>query len=240
MRLLVTRPEEDGRALVSALEALGHVALHAPLMEVAAVEGAIIPDVSPQALLVTSANAARHAAQHGAAAKWMSAPVFAVGDASAAAARDHGFASVVSAGGDVGALAALVAARLRPDDGPLLHVAGSVTAGDLKGMLEGHGFEVRRAVLYETRAAQRLPDMARAALQARRLDGVLIFSPRTGLIFRELVTAAGLQAALSQVTAYCLSDAVAEGLREVGFRDIRVSSEPTQASLLDLLGPEPE
>src|SRR6185437_1733472 len=103
--------------------------------------------------------------------------VFAVGDASAAAARLAEFRSVASAGGDVADLAALVAARLSPQQGALVHIAGSEVAGDLAGTLGRAGFSLRRAVLYEARAATALPDEAAAALRQGALDVALFSLP---------------------------------------------------------------
>ncbi|HEX9702689.1 MAG TPA: uroporphyrinogen-III synthase, partial [Rhodospirillales bacterium] len=126
MRLLITRPKDDAQTLADALAALRIDCLIEPVIEVADVDGPP-PDLSGvQALLVTSANGARaFARRHGGRAL----PVLAVGDASAAAARDLGFTSVESARGDVQALAALVRARLAPARGALLHVAASDVAG---------------------------------------------------------------------------------------------------------------
>jgi len=236
MRLLVTRPDEDASATIAALEAAGHVALAAPLLTIHALDEAIVPDEKWQAVLITSANGARAIGTHACFAALKSVPVLAVGAASAEAARDMGFSSVVSAQGNVETLTQLALLRLRAEAGPLLHVAGSVTAGDLKGGLEAQGFSVVRVVLYEAVASDYLPEVARAALEGGRIDGVLFYSPRTAARFVTLVRAAGLERSLAAVTAYCLSRPVAEALDGVTFCDIRVSDEPTQAALLSLLG----
>lgn len=236
MRLLVTRPDEDGRALVELLKARGHDALHAPLMDIVAAPDAVWPVIKPQALIITSANGARFAAQHEGAAKWKDLPVLAVGDASADVARAHGFGDVTSADGDVGTLAALIIEKLAPEAGPLLHIAGTVTAGDLKGVLGRRGFEVQRAVLYEARAVSELPKAVMAAIEARDISGVLIYSPRTARLFMQLVKQAGLQQGLAAVTAFCLSQAVADELAGAQWGEIQVSLAPTQAAMLELVG----
>src|SRR5690606_18555276 len=110
-------------------------------------------------------------------------PVYAVGDATAQAARAAGFDTVESAGGDVVALAALVAERLSPGGGSLLHVAGSQTAGDLAGRLSALGFTVHREALYEARQAQALSAETAAALRQGTIDAAAFFSPRTASAF---------------------------------------------------------
>ena len=185
-----------------------------------------------QAVLVTSANGARALA---AVTDRRDVPVFAVGDASAAAAADGGFEDVASAAGDVETLAALVAARLSPANGGLLHVAGSVTAGDLAGRLGAAGFAVDRAVVYRAAPVESMPAALEEALRGRTLDAALFYSPRTAARFCELLQRAGLTDACGDILAVALSPAVAASLAPVRFTAVRVADEPDQASLLQAL-----
>lgn len=233
MRLLITRPREDAEPLAALLGERGIETILEPLMSIVDSDTPD-PDLSGvQALLITSANGirafARRVAERGIA-------VCAVGDASARAAGDLGFADVASASGDVEALAAMVKADRDPGAGALLHVAGTDVAGDLSGLLETAGFEVRRAVLYEARAAGALSAETRDALEAGTLDGVLLFSPRTAALFAELVTDAGVSETCREMNAYCLSPAVAEKAQSVAWRDVVVATEPSQEALLRALG----
>lgn len=236
MRLLVTRPEEDAAGLVHLLSAGGHEAVMAPLLSIRFLDDVEIPERKWQALLVTSANGARALARHRRAAALRNVRALAVGPASAEAMTAAGFRRVEAADGDVDALAALACLELAPDGGPLLHTAGSVVAGDLKAVLEARGFEVERAILYEAVAAQTLPETAHAALAGGGVDGVLLYSPRTARIFMSLAREAGLEASLGDVTAYCLSPAVAEALGDTGFLTVKIAPRPDQAALLALLG----
>ncbi len=233
MRLLITRPREDAAPLAALLAERGIETVLEPLMSIVDSD---TPDPGlsgVQAVLITSANGirafARRVAERGIA-------VCAVGDASARAAGDLGFADVASASGDVEALAAMVKAGRDPGAGALLHVAGTDVAGDLSGLLEAAGFEVRRAVLYEARAAGTLSAETRDALETGTLDGVLLFSPRTADLFAELVTDAGVSETCREMNAYCLSPAVAEKAQSVAWRDVVVATEPSQEALLRALG----
>lgn len=234
MRLLVTRPDEDASPLMAALEAMGHQATHIPLLRVRYLTDAVIAPRAWQALLITSANGARALTAHGDAGALMHLPVYAVGEASAAAARAAGFAHVTAAGGDVVRLAHEVKAALKPDGGALLHVAGSVLAGDLKGLLEAEGFSVERAVLYAAEVAGALPAAGRALIAGGGIDGVLFFSPRTAATFVKLVLEAGFGSQMAGLTAFCLSQAVTDALLPLTFGQVRVAPEPTQAGLLAL------
>ncbi len=161
--------------------------------------------------------------------------MLAVGDATAAIAKQEGFLHVESAAGDVEALAALALARCRPAQGTLLHVAGSHLAGDLGRRIEAGGLSYRRAVLYSARPAERLSDDVARALTAGEVDGVLFFSPRTAETFVTLVRKAQLAEACRALAAFCLSEAVAERARAIAWRRIAVAPRPDVDSLVDLL-----
>ncbi len=231
-RVLVTRPAADAAPLVAALARLGLEAASEPLLEIVHLAGPPVDVKGVQALLVTSANGARAFAARN---PERDLPVLAVGDASAAAARELGFARVESASGDVAALAELCKRRLDPAKGPLLHIAGTRVAGDLGGQLGKAGFRYWREVLYQAHEASRLSDAARAALESGALDGVLFFSPRTAESFVVLVREAGVAARLSRLTAFCLSEAVAAKARAAAWRRIVVAERPEQESLLAAL-----
>ncbi|GAB4376819.1 MAG: hypothetical protein Kow00114_40750 [Kiloniellaceae bacterium] len=234
MRVLVTRPREDAAGLMADLEARGHAVLLEPLLTIAVRDHIDWPagHAQAQALLVTSANGVRAFAQLDAR---RALPVYAVGDASAAAAHALGFDKVISAAGNVDDLAALVSRRLDPAAGPLLHPAAGRLAGDLQGALAAAGFTVLRAVLYDAVPAAALSADCRRALNDGLIDAVTLFSPRTAASFVSLVTAAGLAEACGGVAAVCLSPAVAETLAGVAWRRIAVAERPDQAALLAAL-----
>jgi uroporphyrinogen-III synthase len=162
-------------------------------------------------------------------------PLFAVGDATAARGRAEGFDRVESAAGDVGDLARLAAARLRPQDGPLLHVAGNVVAGDLVGLLRAQGFTVERRVLYEARAAAALSPAAVDSLRAGGIAFALFFSPRTAAIFATLAGVAGATECCAKVIALSISAGADAALAGLPWRERRIADRPNQPALLDAL-----
>lgn len=241
MKILVTRPRADAEELAKLLEARGHEVLLAPLLEIVFSPGDPIAANDTQALLFTSANGVRALVERN--AHDLSAlrhlPVYTVGDATGRAAQEAGFAEVLSASGDVKALAALVISRVRPEAGPLLHIAASDVAGDLSGLLTAQGFTVTRAVLYETKKTDALSPETSDALRRGDIPAALFFSPRTATAFVALATAADLAPALGRTTAICLSPAVADAVDELpgaaSWRDILTAAEPTQDALLSAL-----
>ena len=231
MRVLVTRPLDDVGPLVEALRARGHEAMVEPMLQIERRAG--VPQPLPldgvQALVFTSANGVRAFADL---ATVRDLPVFAVGDASAEAAREAGFATVHSAGGDVADLARLVRAHLDPSQGDLFHPAASQLAGDLQGALEDAGFTLRRVALYEAQPAVDLSPTLRHALANGDLDAAVFFSPRTARTFVGLVEQAGLAGPCARLHAICLSDAVAARLAPIAWAHTWVAARPEQAALL--------
>ena len=231
MRILITRPIEDAKPLADALEERGIEVLIEPLLEIRHLEDAEIDLDGVQALLFTSANGVRAFA---ALSPRRDLRVLTVGDGSADAARQAGFPDVESAKGDVEALAALVVDRLKAEDGILFHAAGTVTAGDLKTRLEGLGYHVRRAQLYEAKIATTLSTETRANLTLGGIDAVLLFSPRTAATFAELWQAAG-SPSLGRIHALCLSAAVAREIGNLGWAGVEIADRPDLPSMLALV-----
>lgn len=234
MTVLITRAAREAELLAQTLKARGIATLIEPLMAIRSLPHnaqALAPMLDGvQAVLFTSGNGARAFA---AATARRDLPVFAVGDATGAAAREAGFAEVASAGGAVEDLAALVIATLKPEAGALVHAAGSVTAGDLSGLLGAAGFALRRAVLYEAVPAQQLSAAARTALKRGEIDAAVFFSPRNAATFVRL--AGGLQRSIAHVIAVALSEAVAGVLNELPWRRIVIAASPNEPALIEAL-----
>ena len=232
MQALVTRPREEAEGLAAALALRGVGAVVEPMMEVQYYAAAALDLTTVQAILCTSANGVRALAR---ATGERGLPLLAVGEATAARARAEGFTAVASAGGAVGDLAGLAAARLQPEDGPLLHVAGNVVAGDLAGALRAHGFVIERKVLYEARPVEALSASAVRALRCGAIDFALFFSPRTAAIFVKLADSAGVAACCRTITAVSISATADAVLADLPWRGRRVAERPIQSALLDTL-----
>src|SRR5690606_40522173 len=97
-------------------------------------------------------------------------PVFAVGDATAAAAREAGCAVVVSARGAATDLARLIVARCRPEDGALLHLSGEEVRPALAEALTAARLDLRRPPVYRAGAAHALAPAPLEALAPRQVD----------------------------------------------------------------------
>lgn len=231
-RLLVTRPEAESAALRQRLLSKGHAVDSAPMLAIRNRHDMPLPLDGVTALLFTSANGLRAFCD---ATPRRDFTVYAVGPASALAAKAAGFSRVEAAGGNVELLAGLVRARHSINAGALLHAAGSARAGDLQAMLQADGYDVRRCVLYDAETAITLPPSVTQRFNAGGYDGVLFFSPRTAATFVTLAQAAGIAAGAAQATAYCLSANVAAEVRLLDWGGVKVAQTPAEDDLLALI-----
>lgn len=194
--IAVLRPEPGNAATAAAIEALGLTAIRLPLFEVHAIDW-VAPDASRfDALLLTSANAPRHAGPGLAGLR--SLPVHAVGDATAAAARDAGL-EVVAVGGRDGA--ALVAA--------------AAASGVRRGLLLGGRDRALASdpIIAEAIAIYASDPMAVPVEALDRLTGsvVMVHSPRAARRVADLIDRAGIDRRTVRLAAISAAAAQAAG-----------------------------
>ncbi len=168
---------------------------------------------------MTSANAARHAGDQ--LRLFTSLPCYAVGEATAAAARSAGFARVHSGPKEGAALATLAAeaGARRP-----LHLTGR----DHRP-LDHPSLTVERRIVYAAEPVSALPPEAAATI----LQGTtaLLHSPRAGALFGRLVDQAGLDRRCVKIAAISEAAATAAG---AGWKSIFAADRPRDDALLEL------
>jgi uroporphyrinogen-III synthase len=235
MRVLVTRPEPEASELRVRLEQMGHTVTLAPIMQIDLFPPAADVLAGAQALLATSRNALKALALSPALPQALATTLFAVGPATAEAARAMGFLRVVEGPGSARALVPVVVAKAEPAAGPLVHLAGAQLAVDLAGALSQKGFRVLAPVVYRTAAAAHLPAAAAAGLRAGDLDAVTLLSPETARTWTRLVTAAGLAGRARLLRHVCFSPGVAEALSPLAPPHVAVAARPRLEEMLALL-----
>jgi uroporphyrinogen-III synthase len=231
--VLNTRPLEDAAELNERLFQLGMTVVSEPLLQISFFDGSA-PDLeSFKALIFTSRNGVRALARGSA---QRDIPVFAVGDSTARFAQEAGFQQVFSADGDVASLAALIGGTIKPLSGPLLHVAGSVAAGDLSGELQRLGYQIIRNVMYESRMSEELSTRTIQSIRNGAVDCVALFSPRTARTFAALAEHSNILDRCRDMSVMCLSPAVAVKLNGIPWRQVLIASEPKFEALMQLFG----
>ena len=233
MKVLVLRPERAAARTARALEALGMTAILAPVLAIETLDPDI-PDVAYDAVLATSANGLRKLKDRPEIGRLREVPLIAVGDRTAEAGREAGFAVVHVAEGDGRSLAADAAARFQTPS-RFLHAAGADRAFDLAGALAAHGHAVDVIELYRATPAGALPAPARAALAAGEIGAVLHHSRRIAETFLALADAAGLTEAIRPLPHAALALRVAEPLLAAGCPLVAVAARPDETALFEAL-----
>ena len=225
LKIWITRAQPGAEATAARVRALGHAPFVAPLLAVRMVEDPQIDLAGVKALAFTSANGLRAFAQ---ACADRSLQVFAVGAATAQAAREVGFRRVLSADGDVAALAEGIAARRNEIGGAVLHPGAAELAGDLAGALARAGVEVRALTLYDTAPTALGPDQVAGLGE---VDVALVHSAK-GAQALAAVLAVHPQPRLKVLG---LSKAVLAPLAGVPLAGLTSAPFPLEAALLNLI-----
>ena len=232
MRVLITRPGEDGEALAKLLQVHGIETAIEPLLNINHFDGPLLSFDNIQAILVTSANGVRALARR---TSRRDIPIYAVGDATASTAKEAEFFQIHSADGNLDDLIELVKDMLIPKDGALLHIAGSSVAGNLIGSIRNIGFKCTREVLYEAIAERSLTLSTVAAIKSEDINTVILYSPRSAKVFAELIRKGRLVRNCNKMIAVCLSQAVADQIKSLTWQRIYIAAKPNQGSLITLL-----
>ena len=211
MRILVVRPQPGADATAARLRAIGHDPVAHPLLATRPLPWAL-PAESPDAVILSSAAAVRHAGPLADALKHL--PAHAVGEATAAAARAAGWSAVKAGPGTMQALLDGLAS------GQFLHLAGA----DLTAVTVPPALGLVRVTVYETPLLPLpgLPDV----------DAVLLHSPRTAAQFAGEWDRLGGRRAAVQLFAISGATLAAAGS---GWSTARTAAEPTESALLAML-----
>jgi uroporphyrinogen-III synthase len=239
MAVLVTRPQPDNEATAATLRARGFEVLLAPMLRFEALALQDDADARYGAVIVTSANALRSFHKHRAGERLLKLPLFAVGEHTAAAAKDAGFEKVISAKGDATALREAVLARVKAKElkkaSPLLYLAGADLARDLAGELGERGFTVVTQTTYRMIPVKNLPREVSDGFAANGIKAVLHYSRRSARAFLEAARAAGVEISALAVPQCCISDAVAAIVRDAGATQVLAARSPDENALLEAL-----
>ena len=212
-RLVVLRPEPGASASVERARAMGRDAFAMPLFEVGPVAWEIPDPGGFDALLLTSANAVRHGGPG--LERLRGLPAYAVGEATAAAAREAEFEVAGSGGGGVEGLLASVPPGLR-----LLHLCGEHRT------ISGADRAVTAVAVYRS-AELPMPD----ALRRIERQAVAVHSARAGRRLGELADQAGIDRSTIRIAA--ISEAAAAACGE-GWESRDAAATPDEAALLAL------
>jgi uroporphyrinogen-III synthase len=213
-RLVILRPEPGASASLERARSLGLDAMAMPLFGIHALDWAPPDPNDFDAVLATSANAFAHGGDG--LGEFRDFPLYAVGAATAEAARAAGFTNVVAGSGNVDELLSSLPPEVR-----LFHPCGR----DRRDL----GSARQRITSVPVYAAEVLPMPDDFAAIANAV--VAVHSPRAGKRFAELADTAGIDRATVRIAAISEAAAAAAG---TGWVDIASAAEPNDAALLEL------
>lgn len=239
MSILVTRPHPDNETTAESLRARGHAVLLAPALKFEPVAFHDESETPYGAILVTSANAIRAVAPQLRDLGLLALPLFAVGEHTAAAARDAGFAKVIVAGGDAASLRDKVMQSARDKvlkkKSALLYLAGADLSRDLGGELDAEGFSVVTQPTYRMIPVKHLPREVCEGFAAHGVEAVLHYSRRSARAFLDAARDEGVEISALAIPQCCLSETVAGALRDAGASQVLVAATPDENALFATL-----
>ena len=213
---LILRPQPGADETARRAKALGADAVVSPLFSVRPLDWTPPDPAGFDAVMLTSANAARHGGDG--LTSFLALPCYALGEATAAAAREAGFAELRVGASDGAALL------------DLMHFDGVRRAfhpcGRDRTDLGPSEIELLDMPVYAAEAVRRLQPEAAAALGAGAL--VLLHSPRAAALFAQLFEG---EREFVDLVAISTATASAAG---TGWRSVAVAPQPRDEALLAL------
>ncbi len=219
--ILITRPIDDAETLAEKLRKESFNPIIVPMMRVEFLsnindgidDDTMLPDNTRNGLIFTSANGVRafmyqlnknphHRADI------LSLPVYAVGEKTTMIAKDSGFSTIHTAGGNSDKLYTLICQKA-PKDMRFYHGSADNHPHHLAERLQTSGFDAIRKSLYRTIAEQQIPDNFLHYFSD--LTAIMLFSPRTAEIFLANFCNHALQKERKyNINFVCLSKAVCQ------------------------------
>ncbi len=231
--ILLTRPAPDNQKLAEKLSGAGVVFFAEPLFTIRFFSADLPACEEGQGLAFTSANGVRALMEQRGVAPFLALPAFAIGGITAKTLASFGFENIIIADGNMQSLAATI---LRHSGiGSVLHIAGAHRAGNLVGLLQKGNLPASLLQLYESEAVKCFSEKLCAALQEKKITGVVFYSARAIESFTALCEQHGLSAHITTLSAFCLSPALTELARKKGFVDVHTATAPNEEEMLILL-----
>lgn len=230
--ILVTRPEEDSKIYSDELRSQGWNPFSESMLKIMPKDFQAPALKKYQALVLTSAHAARI---FPVSLEAIDLPVYTVGEQTAQAARARGYRQVIAAEGSGLDLANLLRQSIQDKDLPLLHLRGEDVALSLDDILEPSGIVIESLIVYKAQAAEKFSSKLLKLIDDQQIQAVTFFSRRTALIFIKLVQESGRQNQLKAIKALCLSDAVLECVRSCDWAQTCVADTPDRGGMTALI-----
>lgn len=218
--LLMTRPRASAERFVAALRSRGAIFrdVNSPLFDIVFSDDPVDPE-GARGLIFTSANGVAAWKARG---RHLILPTYVVGPATAQAARAAGLPPEMVCADADHLVRFILDTKVQ---GPLLHLSGRNTRGDIAERLTRGGIPTERAIVYDQPACSLNQD-ARAVLDGDVPVVAPVFSPRSGHLLANQPNKAPLLVA-------AMSEAVAFAVTPLHIESLKVAERPDSAAMLE-------
>ena len=223
--ILTTRLERDSLKDIAYLKDKGFEAVSSPLLTIHALDAELPSAKDFDSIVLTSRHAARLITDK----NLLALPCFAVGEATAQAASEAGFKSIIA--GETNAADLTETIKKNPPT-RLLWLSGEDISYDIKAGLEADNIVCERYPLYKAELVDDFTPTALKALKAGDIGVVLIHSARTGEQFKKLIERYHLRSVQRNMAVVAISEEVARLFGADWGNNVRVAKEPKREAML--------
>ena len=244
---LIIRPQPDADRDVALLMRYGVPALASPSMKSMHQSHELPESVNFSGIVLTSRNAVEAITKlekrNSDTSRWAKLPVFVVGSATAAAARDAGFLNIIRGTGGGAGLLAPISCYFYEKIGkqenvntsntnlPLFWPSAVEISFDMVAALAAHGVVVKRLPVYQMIANAGLHSTITDKIAEGAIVAVVAMSPRSVQIFRRNLDAAGKASSLAGMVLIAGSSAIAAAAGG-GWQTVYTARQPRRSRLL--------
>lgn len=225
--ILVTRPYVQAREFAAEIEKIGFIPLIQPLLDIHLVPFSFDSIQKPKAILLTSLHSLGSEKPP---LDWADIPVFTVGLKTKDVARDAGFHNIYSGCGDIGDVNPLIRQHI-PSSSRLLYLRGEHIQHDVKTLLLD--YKIDEKITYDAKPVSKFDDNILNSFI--NIDILTLFSARSGLVLKGLLSQHHLTSRLQSIKLLCLSHAVLESVQELNWTSCHVAESPTAPSMIKTL-----
>lgn len=234
--LLVTRPFPAARQTVLALKRRGYQSHETPLLKIVHFppEPILAEDVS--GFIITSPNGLLGLSKQQEWEKFKTFPIWTVGTKTAEKARLLGAEKIYIAQNNVASLIDLLKSSKEAHLGKIAYIRGRDIHQPLQEPLAKIGIHAQEHICYAAHLLTQFSTQTQNLLKTESLQGVLIYSRRTGYGFREAFQKANLPLSLKEsLNIFCLSEQIAQDFKTEGWLNCHSPSVSTEENLFELI-----
>jgi uroporphyrinogen-III synthase len=228
-RILVTRPEPGASRTAARLAAAGFEPVVLPLTRIETLDFTL-PDGPFDAVIVTSSQALKAVKPE----LILHLPVFAVGETTAESAMSVGFGKVITAGGSVASIAALIRESAEPA-ARLLYLCGKVRRPELETALGDAGFDLKAVETYDAVPVIYSETEFAAHLGKSAFDAVVLMSAQAATLFSAIDQNGRFEALFISSALVCFSKRIADRLEKAAHGRVIVTAEASEDAFMELL-----